>query len=151
MVSSIDYMLFSKPYITQILKNIMSSPSIHYSPIIPIYKRLPTTINMISWYETLTAIVLAFIGIVAHLRKEKNEKLFLSLIGLLYCLIFLSRPMISSDHPWWIRRFVPVIFPLFAIFAGYTLYEISRLKKIGPFLSFALIIVPLLSKSKYQQ
>jgi hypothetical protein len=52
----------------------------------------------------------------------------------------LFKTTILPDQPWWVRRFVPAFLPLSALFASYALGEIIKVRKVGIYISIALIV-----------
>lgn len=143
--SLFDYVLFSKPYVIRVIQLALNSPfsgSGSYK-----YNSFFTNIEILSLYITKIGFVLALIGIlVILLRKDKNEKLLLVLISLMFSGLYLTQLPIGPDPPpWWARRFVPAIFPLYALFAAYAIYEIAKIKRIGIYFSGFLIALLFIS------
>jgi hypothetical protein len=50
----------------------------------------------------------------------------LLITGFMYCLLYAWAPLVSPDHPWAIRRFVPVVMPMVVVLAAMALRYIGR-------------------------
>jgi hypothetical protein len=79
------------------------------------------------------------------LKRENKEKMFLVFIALIFSVPFLLKLSITPDHPWWSRRFITLVFPLYALFTSYILNEIANLRKIGTYLYFSLTAILIIS------
>lgn len=142
--SSIDYLFYTKPYISQLIQIAIDPPSIGQD--ITKYNDPFMNYKMFSWYATKLGLLLSFIGLgIILITKKKKETLFLAFIGLMFSFLYLSKITISPDHPWWARRLVPIIFPFYAIFASYALIEGTKIKKFGKHIFFALTAFLLIS------
>jgi len=146
--SLFDYLIFSGPYFNFTLQIFLSPPPISILEVNA--NKSISNLDMISLYETVPGIILAFIGIILILFKKcRKEHRLIALIALSYS-IFLFKTTISPDHPWWVRRFVPAFLPICALFTSYALYEIIKINKFGKYLSFflaALLITNLVAAS----
>lgn len=138
-----DYFIFTKPYIYDLLQLALNTPQI---PQNLQYSNIFTGLIMFSWYETYMGIFLSLAGFsLIFLRKEDKEKIFLVFVALIFSVPFLLKLSISPDHPWWARRFITMVFPLYALFSSYALCEICNVRKIGIFLFYSLTAILLLS------
>lgn len=130
----IDYFLFSRPYLSLLLESAINPPPM--APDLSKYIGLFVSIEMFSWYMTKLGLILAIAGFVLIiLKKDKKEKLLIVLIALIFSTLLISKLTIFPDQPWWARRLIPVVFPLYALFASYSLNEIAEIKKIGRYIS----------------
>ncbi|MDD5616293.1 MAG: glycosyltransferase family 39 protein [Candidatus Methanoperedens sp.] len=141
--SLFDYFIFTKPYIDNLLEMALNPP------LLPEYFKYSnpfTGLIMFSWYETYIGIFLSIAGFsLIFLKREKKEKIFLVFIALIFSVPFLLKLSISPDHPWWARRFITLVFPLYALFTSYILNEIANLRKIGIYLYFSLTAILIMS------
>lgn len=88
--------------------------------------RTQTLVRMV-WFTTPVVAALGLVGfLVAAKRLDSSKALVIGAFlasGVLYTAI----PNVAPDLPWATRRFVPVVFPLLALFAGYAVVEIGKL------------------------
>ncbi len=85
------------------------------------------------------------------IRPRQGALLWLVLLWACYTLVYVHNPSISWDHPWAMRRFVPVIMPgviLFGHFALSRLWSLRRLRTLRLPLA-ALLGATLLGHSAY--
>jgi hypothetical protein len=76
----------------------------------------------LGWYLTPLGLLLAFVGMCVSLATDLNRQTaMLLLVAIMYGGVLLYQPGISPDHIWAARRFIPVIIPSAALFAGYLL------------------------------
>ena len=73
----------------------------------------------VAWYVSTAGAVLALGGVLALLRRWLVDRQvewlpFLSAL-LAFSLLYLSSPSIAPDHPWMMRRFLPVVVPGMAV------------------------------------
>jgi hypothetical protein len=93
-----------------------------------------TNSNQLFWYlGGSVGLVLSVCGCVLFiaLKSSPNNKsedlLFFLSIFLLYAFLFISNALVASDHPWWVRRFVPVVIPSVLICISYGIIYFSSL------------------------
>ena len=77
------------------------------------------TLVRVGWYFSLPGMVLALAGVVLLLRRwlveRRSEWLPFLLLFLAFALLYLWNPRIYPDHPWMMRRFLPVVVPGLAV------------------------------------
>lgn len=141
--SLFDYFIFTKPYIENLLQLALNPPQI---PQNLQYSNIFTGLIMFSWYETYPGIFLSLAGFsLIFLRRGDKEKILLVFLALMFSVPFLLKLSISPDHPWWARRFITLVFPLYALFSSYALSEICNVRKMGIYLFYSLTAILLLS------
>jgi hypothetical protein len=114
---------------------------------------VPDTYNLIklSWYlNGLVGIILATIGLLLLLYKKPCREIYLFLgIALIYSAYFLINAQISLDHPFWIRRFLPVVIPSLLLCAAYSIYALTNLQikkqPVGSILSSIILLILVVS------
>jgi hypothetical protein len=81
------------------------------------------TLTWLSWYDSAIVVVAGVIGIAWLVRRfgrtGRPAPVGFLLIFLAYSLISLTRPDITADQIWSIRRFLPIVIPGFLIGAAY--------------------------------
>jgi len=83
-------------------------------------------LSKLGWYLTPLGICLAGLGVALALHGEPSEgKALLLACFLLYASVFLRTGMISPDHIWAIRRFVPIVIPSAALFIAHSLWWLA--------------------------
>ena len=100
----------------------------------------------LGWYLPGIGLALAIIGLVLiiNLREDSGVMLFVCML-LLFATFFIYASQISPDHPWWVRRFVPVVIPSLIIVSSFFLVWLSRIRyKIAYKNSFFLLSAMLL-------
>lgn len=98
-------------------------------------------------YVPWPLLVLAAAGVVLlGWRGAPASSLPLVLMGGLPTLLFLIDPLVTGDHPWMVRRLVPLVIPFLAMLAAWAaegMFErrgaLSRLRFAGPTLAAALV------------
>jgi len=84
-------------------------------------------LSKLGWYLTPLGICLAGLGLTLALLGGLDEgKALLLSCSLLYASIFLRKSMVSHDHIWAIRRFVPIVIPSAALFIAHSLWRLSE-------------------------
>lgn len=104
--------------------------------------------NMIklSWYLTELGVALAIIGLIIMIYRNPSKDVFLFFgIISIYGLYYINNAHITPDHPWWIRRYLPVVVPSFLISAGVALDRIKSSSFLGKGTSFILIFILIIS------
>jgi hypothetical protein len=105
----------------------------------------------LSWYMSgFYGILLATFGFVLLLHKKPySETYFFLTIFLIYAMFYIMTARISLDHPWWIRRYLPVVIPSAILCIGYFMDWIKDLKiketqtnKIIPIILLIILLVP---------
>ncbi len=143
---SIDYFIFSKPYVTFMIDLATKSPPPFTGTKVDIYTKLFINIYVLSWYQTKFGIFFAFIGFLIVLVKRDNpEKILLVIIALMFAISYLLNLELTNPPPWTTRRFVPIVIPMFTLFACYALKEIALIRKMGMYISSILITYLILS------
>lgn len=143
---SFDYFVFTKPYINLMLDIATKSPPSITGTKLNIFNIILTNTNILSWYQSSTGILLAIIGFVIILMKKDNpEKILLVFVASMFTAVYLLKLEATNPPPWIVRRFVPIVFPLFALFASYALKEITGIWKIGKYVSYLLITFLIIS------
>lgn len=86
----------------------------------------------VGWPLLALAVAGASIAAVRSLRPATTlaERAFV-VTGIAFCALYLWAPLVSPDHPWAIRRLVPVVIPVVVSFAAIALRTVLR--KRGPF------------------
>lgn len=84
----------------------------------------------LSWYLSgFYGILLAGTGYVLLLyKKPYHETYFFSVIFIIYSIFYIASSQIYPDHPWWVRRYVPVVIPSTILCISYFLDWIKNLK-----------------------
>jgi Dolichyl-phosphate-mannose-protein mannosyltransferase len=74
----------------------------------------------LGWYVTPLGLVLALTGVGGLLRRERWRPA-LPLLGLLALSLafYLPNPLVSSDQPWAVRRYLPLVLPGLCLLAAY--------------------------------
>jgi hypothetical protein len=74
----------------------------------------------LGWYVTPLGLVLALAGVGGLLRSARWRPA-LPLLGLLALSLafYLPNPLVSSDHPWAVRRYLPLVLPGLSLLAAY--------------------------------
>ena len=87
----------------------------------------------VGWPLLLLAIAGMALGIVrfAQPATSLSERAFV-LSGLAYCALYVYAPLVSPDHPWAVRRFVPVVIPTTVAFAVFALRDLALKRSHGP-------------------
>ncbi|MDQ1284469.1 MAG: hypothetical protein QG620_817 [Patescibacteria group bacterium] len=93
-------------------------------------------LKIFSLYGIAGYLLLSFLAI-ARLIKQKKHLLLLPFLIVLPSFFYLLHPGISSDHPWFLRRFIFSIIPAIIFYAVYFLYERIR----TPLLRWTLLLV----------
>lgn len=67
----------------------------------------------LSWYMSgFCGILLATFGFILLLyKKPYSETYFFLTIFFIYAIFFITNARIFPDHPWWVRRYLPVVIP----------------------------------------
>lgn len=143
---SIDYFIFSKPYINFLIDFATKSPPYYSGIKFNVYNNLFINGHILSWYLTEVGILITLIGSAIILSKRKNpEEILLVFIALIFTIAYFIKLEETNPPPWTARRYVPIVIPLFALFASYAIKEISHIKKIGLYISSLLILYLVLS------
>lgn len=85
-------------------------------------------LSKLGWYLTPLGICLAGLGLTLALLGgllDEGKALLLS-CSLLHASIFLRKSMVSPDHIWAIRRFVPIVIPSAALFIAHSLWWLAE-------------------------
>jgi 4-amino-4-deoxy-L-arabinose transferase-like glycosyltransferase len=107
----------------------------------------------LSWYMAgFLGLFLATLGSIVLLHKKpfSESYLFLGIIGL-YTAFFVQIAYVLPDHPWWVRRFLPIVIPSLIIMMSYLLDKIGAIKAtirkvpVGRVISMVLLLLLLLS------
>lgn len=107
----------------------------------------------LSWYlGGLIGILLAGAGCMHIIYKKPCPEVMLFVgIFLVYAFMYIHSAMIAPDHPWWVRRFVPVVLPAAIICISYVIDLTGKLNtgKYGRLVISAAIIVLTILPSAY--
>ena len=100
----------------------------------------------LSWYLGGTVGVLLIILSIWYIfsRKPKREICFFLLIGLIYMIFYLQEARMATDHPAWVRRYLPVVIPFFILMISNfitSLYNSSFLRISKNFNKLAVLIL----------
>lgn len=78
------------------------------------------------WFITPVVAVLGIVGfLLASYRGGRGKLLLLgAMVG--FGVAYVALPNVAPDLPWATRRFVPIVFPGFALLAGYAISEAGR-------------------------
>lgn len=78
------------------------------------------------WFITPVVAVLGMVGfLLASYRGGRGKLLLLgAMVG--FSVAYIALPNVAPDLPWATRRFVPIVFPGFALLAGYAISEAGR-------------------------
>ncbi len=84
------------------------------------------SLQNVAAYLGWPCLVLALAGVLLKIQRtvrggSNAATLLIFVLAVGTGLIYLSAPRVSPDHPWAIRRMVPLVFPLFILMAGYGL------------------------------
>jgi len=95
----------------------------------------------VGWPVMLLAIGGMALAIVRFAKPAGSlaERAFV-LCGLAYCALYVYAPLVSPDHPWAIRRFVPVVIPVTIAFAVFALRDLARKRSHGPVVASIAIV-----------
>jgi hypothetical protein len=104
----------------------------------------------LGWYLSPLGLMLAAVGTVGTLvsGRWRGALLLLALLGLSVA-FYLPNPLVSSDHPWAARRYLPVVLPAVLLLVGYGAVWLGRLpgrrdiriRRLAPALAAALAIL----------
>jgi len=95
-------------------------------------------LSQLGWYVTPLGLLLAGLGFIVALLGGRDEgRALLLCCSLLYAAILLRRSLISPDHIWAVRRFVPIVIPAAALFIAQGLWWLSEegsswARRLGP-------------------
>jgi len=67
--------------------------------------------------------------------------------SLAYCALYIYAPLVSPDHPWAVRRFIPVVIPAVVAFAAFALSDVVRRRLHAPAAASIAIIAAAASAS----
>ena len=86
-------------------------------------------LGKLGWYLPGMGLALSIMGLVLiiNLREDSQAMLFACML-LLFAAFFITSSQISPDHPWWARRFVPVVIPSLIIFSSFFIGWLSRIR-----------------------
>lgn len=73
-------------------------------------------------------------------KKKKRVEWFFLLIFITYFIFYVMNAQISLDHPWWVRRFLPIVIPSMYIIISYFLSFLISKKKYY-FLGFLILSI----------
>ena len=95
----------------------------------------------VGWPLLLLAIAGVAVAIVRFVKPtvSPGERAFV-LCGLVYGIVYVYAPLVSPDHPWAIRRFVPVVIPMVVAFAVLALRALAKRRSHGPVVASIAII-----------
>jgi len=87
--------------------------------------------NQYVFFSFIKYYLIIYVGIIFYgIYKKYYSKIVYALVFILSpTFIFFKSPHIAPDHPWFMRRFYPVIIPLFIILASIVLVKIFKDKK----------------------
>jgi hypothetical protein len=97
------------------------------------WTRFVKHVNWVALYFSIPILLTLFLGTLFFLHRVIREKqnsilLALSMIFWLPAIIYLIRPLIIIDQPWGMRKFVPLVFPLFFVISlGGWLYYLRKI------------------------
>ncbi|HKP67503.1 MAG TPA: hypothetical protein VJX31_12805, partial [Casimicrobiaceae bacterium] len=95
----------------------------------------------VGWPLLLLAIAGIAVAIVRFVKPtvSPGERAFV-LCGLVYGVVYAYAPLVSPDHPWAIRRFVPVVIPMAVAFAVLALHALAKRRSHGPVVASIAIV-----------
>lgn len=84
----------------------------------------------LSWYMSgFFGILLASLGCILLLyKKPYSETYFFLTTVIIYSIFYIMAARISPDHPWWVRRYLPVVIPSAVICTAYFIDWINDLQ-----------------------
>jgi hypothetical protein len=82
----------------------------------------------LGWYVTPPGLALAVVGgaALALSGRWRRAPLLVALLALSLA-FYLPNPLVSADHPWAVRRYLPVVLPGLCLLAGYGAVVLGRL------------------------
>lgn len=79
-----------------------------------------------SWFLTPPVSLLGLVGLVLAARRLDGGRVLVIGAGLGFGLLYVALPNVAPDLPWATRRFVPAVFPVLCLLAGYAVVEAGR-------------------------
>jgi Dolichyl-phosphate-mannose-protein mannosyltransferase len=79
-----------------------------------------------TWFTTPAVAALGLAGFVLAVRRLDAPRALVLGAFLTFGVLYAAIPNVSPDLPWATRRFVPAVFPILGLLAGYTLVEAGR-------------------------
>jgi len=133
-------------YCLWIRPDIMPFATIHYgTPLDGTRDFREDSLRNLGVYVGWPLLLLAVAGMAAAIVRFANPAASLGeralvLCGLAYCALYVYAPLVSPDHPWAIRRFVPVVIPVTIAFAVFALRDLARKRSHGPVVASIAIV-----------
>lgn len=94
----------------------------------------------LGWYLTAVGIWLGIIGICWLLWRYQRSTIIFVAVGLFFAIVYLTNSRANPHQIYVMRRYVPIVLPLFVLGAAYGLFELARWKR-----PFSLIAATLLA------
>jgi len=148
--SVIYYIRIEEVYITAVMKGFIAEEI--FGEAAPGANNLIANIERLGWYAGDLTILLACVGVIFILQKDRNIPTYLFLgIGLSYFLFYLNNVHNIIVNPWVMRRYVSVTVPFLILCATYSLRKIcgrmSRGKTLGILLICYLVIFSIVTST----
>ncbi len=112
------------------------------------HKLLPNvTVNLttLSWYITPIGLFMGFLGLlIMPWNKNKNVILLLAICSL-FLSLYAIKAAITPVHPWWVRRFLPVVLPGLIIGISYFIFQNRIFTRDIPKKAFAALLIAVIA------
>lgn len=79
-----------------------------------------------AWFTTPAVAILGLVGFLLAARRMDAPKAIVLGAFLAFGVLYVAIPNVAPDLPWATRRFVPAVFPILCLMAGYAAVEVGR-------------------------